>query len=1182
MRDFIASPDTALPAAVTDGDCCILSKDELVTPMASLRVHARRSRSPWGRAEDFNCRHHSPTGSSPCSSPLARAPSSSLSGGVLTISGGAIAASAAAAAGARPPRTLRTSQIIGVSFEVHAEKAREAPVGRVTVVLEAPCTPPEHRRAWALLAAYTAALAALVGASLGLWSCIAVTAATALDVARSAGRRDTWLGVRVAGGAAAAAALAARWALCCALPRLLRRHLALSGAQLALGYTALALALGAAAAAPPRLLCEHLLAWLWPQALRWKGAAVAAAAAAAAQLRGAFAAARVWRPPPLPLPVAPLVLEFTQYELGQMFEVRALLWESEDTRGLVRDVWIGGAAVETVLSLLPAQIYASRRLRWGARDALDIVRPAFAASQHATKYTRYADNAHALTPPPRLRIAYASTAGACGGASTSSWTASCRRTPDCIRRLRWGLHVLLDYFLPAYTVLQGLCSLLPFLGRHAAALLALLRGDVGVRLALRVLRAQRQVAEAVARHLCASLAHALAWARAHTHAGTSALILRCARAAAGPARGAAAAAAAAARALVAAVAAAARAANTAALRFLLPSDYVFVYLRAKLAPVRLLAQSWSCLRQVAVAAVAPAAHAWTLAVGLCKACVQLGQWAVSEAGAAFRGSAQRNACTTHTVNSALTCPLIGPPLRVAERTCGALSIGHRLSAQYSAHRARIVVARIAAQVGKKVADEGNRLARHVSMKRRGGGGARHWRGSSVSADDGGSSGAAAAAVLGARQEYLEVRCAVAHAACSGARCLQQQQRADTALRLCKVHSLARCRTAGGRCLGCARVVMLAILCECAISERSGGSANTAIPPTLTSSCRRTCRILDDGMHPPPAPRPRRLRSWSTSSAPGAGFDAYAAFDGYSIFAGERDELGSAAQPQRSGGSARCFGGADAAGAGGDSGDGGGARRMSPCFAAHYGSPRRRHPLAGRALLGDLEGDSADWQRLRSATFAHPDLLAAADAAAAAAAAAPPLLETPRAAPQRAAWRAHSDPPATGARTELRHLRLEGEEAAAQRSPQSPPLRQRRLLLLLDAADAQGGGGSSGDADGGCRHDGGYCSGDSSSSGSGGGGGSCGWGSDDHGRGGGGSAAAQQPRDWGEFQDATPPPLQRLLRHSSGCDGGSSGGDSGAEIGGAHHRDACGQSSSGTPVTVTCVSEGCSSSSSLDG
>jgi hypothetical protein len=61
------------------------------------------------------------------------------------------------------------------------------------------------------------------------------------------------------------------------------------------------------------------------------------------------------------------------------------------------------------------------------------------------------------------------------------------------RRCRWALHILLDYFLPAYTVLQGLGNLLPFAGRQAAALLAMLRGDVGVRIVLAVLRMYRQV-----------------------------------------------------------------------------------------------------------------------------------------------------------------------------------------------------------------------------------------------------------------------------------------------------------------------------------------------------------------------------------------------------------------------------------------------------------------------------------------------------------------------------------------------------------------------------------------------------------------------------------------------------------------------------------------------------------------
>ena len=62
-----------------------------------------------------------------------------------------------------------------------------------------------------------------------------------------------------------------------------------------------------------------------------------------------------------------------------------------------------------------------------------------------------------------------------------------------VRHLRWGLHLLLDYFLPAYTILQGLGNLLPFVGYHAASLLAMLRGDAGVRIFLSILKFQRQV-----------------------------------------------------------------------------------------------------------------------------------------------------------------------------------------------------------------------------------------------------------------------------------------------------------------------------------------------------------------------------------------------------------------------------------------------------------------------------------------------------------------------------------------------------------------------------------------------------------------------------------------------------------------------------------------------------------------
>ncbi|CAN0007967.1 unnamed protein product, partial [Phaeothamnion confervicola] len=64
-------------------------------------------------------------------------------------------------------------------------------------------------------------------------------------------------------------------------------------------------------------------------------------------------------------------------------------------------------------------------------------------------------------------------------------------------RCRWLAHVALDYFLPAYTVLQGLGALVPVVWRQGAALLVRLHADAGVRVLIAALHVNSQIARAV-------------------------------------------------------------------------------------------------------------------------------------------------------------------------------------------------------------------------------------------------------------------------------------------------------------------------------------------------------------------------------------------------------------------------------------------------------------------------------------------------------------------------------------------------------------------------------------------------------------------------------------------------------------------------------------------------------------
>ncbi|CAM9482756.1 unnamed protein product [Chrysoparadoxa australica] len=130
----------------------------------------------------------------------------------------------------------------------------------------------------------------------------------------------------------------------------------------------------------------------------------------------ALLACQGWTIPSLPRPVIPPVIQFDQEELADMFEVKTQLCDEEVTRGLIQRNWVANSYAEAAMSfVLPCCLYNSHRFRHTA-------------------------------------------------------------------------HIFLSYLLPVSTVLQGLGALVPFLHSHTAVLLASANSDAGLKILAAMIR----------------------------------------------------------------------------------------------------------------------------------------------------------------------------------------------------------------------------------------------------------------------------------------------------------------------------------------------------------------------------------------------------------------------------------------------------------------------------------------------------------------------------------------------------------------------------------------------------------------------------------------------------------------------------------------------------------------------
>jgi hypothetical protein len=232
-------------------------------------------------------------------------------------------------------RLLPMEDIIGLSFDVHHEKAREAPLGQLTIVTATSRTPLHHRAAWAAIAALSLALAVLSWLQLGPWSCIVILTCWALDLGRS-GRvsaEGSWIVPRVL----ALLGVTAVYVLANWLPARSSSNSDNSSSSSSSNSVTAAVTLIACVCSPLALwpLSEVKWAYFSP---RNQGKELAAgnrsstsntssnsssvAALARAQWRARLRRVIRWRPPPLPQPVKPIVLRFSQDELSAMFEVQ--------------------------------------------------------------------------------------------------------------------------------------------------------------------------------------------------------------------------------------------------------------------------------------------------------------------------------------------------------------------------------------------------------------------------------------------------------------------------------------------------------------------------------------------------------------------------------------------------------------------------------------------------------------------------------------------------------------------------------------------------------------------------------------------------------------------------------------------------------------------------------------------
>ena len=229
---------------------------------------------------------------------------------------------------------LSLDDVVGMRFSVYAEKMRESAHGELIIVTRRDRKHGSSLRVLAFLA-----------------FCLAVTLSLYA------------FGLRLF-GPLTAAAVAAPW------PAYIVYCYVECGARDTLRGVALAPLLVLAA-----LLPEAAALQLWTLAL---GALLCLQLPGVGDKASRFAG-ETWSLPPLPSAQPVWALRFDERHVSAMLAVRARLWAHEATRPLVRDLWVGSAAAEGLLSAaLPGDWYGSRRLRFGMNVLQDFGLPLLA------------------------------------------------------------------------------------------------------------------------------------------------------------------------------------------------------------------------------------------------------------------------------------------------------------------------------------------------------------------------------------------------------------------------------------------------------------------------------------------------------------------------------------------------------------------------------------------------------------------------------------------------------------------------------------------------------------------------------------------------------------------------------------------------------------------------------------
>jgi hypothetical protein len=504
--------------------------------------------------------------------------------------------------------------VLGVTFDCYHEKLREEAVGVVTVVCHTIPKGLTDTLAWTTLGVITVIAAVCICLWLGPWSCAVATCAWAADVRRLVRLgpvADTWLAHRII--------------------------LVTLGAGLWLLISIILPAFGHSAEVYTALVGLLSLPAAW-----W----LADKSGAGPRVGGWFSSWMQWsrthiRMPDPPHMQWPCVIRVSQEELHLMFAARSSLWRCPETRGLVKDVWLGSATVEAFMSLLPCTVYNS----YVARRAI---------------------------------------------------------------------HLLMTYLLPAYTVLRGVGSLVPFAASCARYMFIFALEDAGMAVLASVLRVHVQGAGRIAHMIIKSAQAGLRVLGEALHQRTLLLFLGWCRSVLSMGSGLWAWAG---LQVAEAWAFLIRALNLTDLmlrRWLVPSDYVFVYLRTRLMPFRPLLSSSARLWQAG-------ADAWQDFVTNLKSLVS---WILAPSAELFADLKAAVMATVGAIGAmasegAQTARSIIASMRFM-LTSGGKSLTEAARSAWVVLRSAIIRPADApsiAQVTKKVADEGNRLAFYVNMKR---------------------------------------------------------------------------------------------------------------------------------------------------------------------------------------------------------------------------------------------------------------------------------------------------------------------------------------------------------------------------------------------------------------------------------------------------------------------------------